>query len=443
MAPFSKHLQWRVDGEDQSTILEQSEPLVFKFVDREVAPSQSLQQEYWWKHHSGYALAVMLYYAEYSTELQYRDLRFFAQYIATSLGNASAAKRWDMKYQWPSFMTDDGTPIELSWDWGTQNDPPTIRYSIEPVGMHAGTSLDPFNDVAGAQLHQKLLQSSEECQDEWFKYFLAEFNQPRGLKSLSDIYIHQHQGHSSHIFYAFDLTKVNISSKAYFFPASKAQRDGCTNFEAIYRAISSAPHCTNHNTKALQVFRDFALEPGREALEYDMLAIDLTQPQHSRLKIYMRSRETNFQSVADILTLGGRLQNLKLNQGIKDLSLLWNCLFQVENPEESLRFVDHRTAGILYNVEFKLGALLPTTKIYVPVRHYSRSDDQIIQGLASYLLYHQRAKYLQNYLKTMATLFNSNSMKARAGIQTYIGVSIRHDGCLRLVSYIKPEARRM
>ncbi|KAI9640749.1 hypothetical protein NHQ30_011058 [Ciborinia camelliae] len=395
----------RHDSEDNSIILASFEPPIFTAIDRDIAPSLSLQQNYWWKHHTGYALGVLLYFADYSTEMQYRDLRFFADHVASSLGDASSSKRSDMKYKWPSFMTDDGTPVELSWDWGTKNDPPTIRYSVEPVGMNAGTSLDPFNNIAGALFHQKLLRSIEGCQDDWFKYFDKEFNQPQGSKSLSEFCLQQDKGHSSHIFYAFDLTLSKISSKAYFFPARKARVDGCTNIEAIFSAIESAPHCTSQNTKALQVYREFASEPGREGLEHDMLAIDLTEPESSRLKIYIRSRETSFQSVVDILTLGGRLQNTKVDQGVKDLNHLWNCLFDVNNaPEESLRVVNHRTAGILYNVEFKLGAGLPTTKIYIPVRHYSRSDEQIIQGLSAYLSHYDRAKYVPNYIKTMATL---------------------------------------
>lgn len=405
MAPFSNCHTRRIHNQEKFNVLEFFEPPVFKIIDRDVINTHKLSQTYWWKHHSGYALAVMLYFAEYPTELQYRDLRFFADHVASSLGNPFGVKRLDMKYQWPSFMTDDGTPIELSWDWGTQNDPPTIRYSIEPVGVHAGTSLDPFNNLAGVKFHKEVLQSLEGLHDDWFEHFQNEFIQPWASKSLSEFYCHENEGHPSRIFYAFDLTNAKISSKAYFFPALKARLDCSTKIEAIFRAIESAPQCTNQNTKALQVYREFAFEPGREALEYEMLAIDLTKPEDSRLKIYTRSRQTDFHSVVDVLTLGGRLQSPELSQGIKDLKNLWDCLFQVDNlPEEPLQLVNHRTAGILYNVELKLGASLPTTKIYIPVRHYSRSDEQIIQRFAAYLSFHQRAKYLPNYLKTMATL---------------------------------------
>ncbi|THV48371.1 hypothetical protein BGAL_0252g00030 [Botrytis galanthina] len=405
MAVFSGQFKLRIDNEDQTTAMEPFEPPVFRIVDRGVADSQNPHQRHWWKHHSGYALAIFLYFAEYSTEVQRRDLKFFADYIASCLGADSRARRWDKKYLWQSFMTDDGTPIELSWDWGIQNDLPTIRYSIEPIGMHADTSLDPSNNFASAQFHQQLLGSEIECQNGWFNYFNAEFNRPTAQTAPFDSCYREHRGYSSHMFYAFDLNKEKIASKAYFFPELKARVNGVTNFEAIYHTIASAPHCTVQNTKALQVCNEFALESGREALEYDMLAIDLTEPRASRLKIYMRSRETNFNSVVDILTLGGRLQSFKRDQGIKDLWFLWNCLFQVNHQqEESLKFVDHRTAGILYNFEFKLGALIPTAKVYIPVRHYCRSDEQIIQGLATYLSYHQRDKYLPNYLKAMTAL---------------------------------------
>ena len=44
-------------------------------------------------------------------------------------------------------MTDDGTPIEFSWDWvwrgGGQSS--IVRFSIEPKEREAGSQTDPLN----------------------------------------------------------------------------------------------------------------------------------------------------------------------------------------------------------------------------------------------------------------------------------------------------------
>lgn len=136
-----------------------------------------------------------------------------------------------------------------------------------------------------------------------------------------------------------------------------------------------------------------------------MLAIDLIDPLESRLKIYFRSRETSFNSVLKIMTLRGRILNPKLDEGIRDLKMLWNTVFEVDDPpDQPLNEVGHRTAGILYNVEFNLGNSNPVAKIYLPVRHYSHSDEAIILGLNKYFEFHGKGKYMKNYIKAMTTL---------------------------------------
>lgn len=106
-------------------------------VDSEIADPRNAHHRFWWSKHTGHVLAVLLEKAGYSQELQYRDLKFFATVIVPHLG-ASLEPSVENHSQWHSFMTDDGTPVELSWDWGTSDGPPMIRYSIEPVGLHAG-----------------------------------------------------------------------------------------------------------------------------------------------------------------------------------------------------------------------------------------------------------------------------------------------------------------
>jgi Tryptophan dimethylallyltransferase len=56
-------------------------------------------------------------------------------------------------------MTDDHTPIEMSWSWAETEMLPTVRYSIEPLVQKAPTqeaaanlhSGDGLNDVRLAQ----------------------------------------------------------------------------------------------------------------------------------------------------------------------------------------------------------------------------------------------------------------------------------------------------
>ena len=119
--------------------------LIWHQVNSELQNSENIHHRFWWSRHIGKALAVLLHNARYPSDIQYRDLKFFAQVVASHLDVFHEISVEGGTSPWSSFMTDDGTPLELSWDWDTKDSLPTIRNSIEPIGLHAGTSLDPHN----------------------------------------------------------------------------------------------------------------------------------------------------------------------------------------------------------------------------------------------------------------------------------------------------------
>ncbi|KAI1737886.1 tryptophan dimethylallyltransferase-domain-containing protein [Xylaria scruposa] len=366
-----------------------------------------------WYHHVGKALGVLLYSAGYSPEAQRRSLDFFKKVVAPNLGIFQEAGE-DQKVSWKSFMTDGGIPLELSWDWGTNDSQPTIRYSVEPIGLQAGTRLDPRNLLAGPVFQDGLNRALPDMRLESFHYFKDFFD------ALQD--------HDSSIFYAFDLTEADTTAKVYFFPKYRAASTGKSNLEVILEAINGAPYCTAGNLPALSVFSDFSNDTASKELEYEMLAIDLIDPLQSRLKVYFRSRETSFGSL-----------NKNMQRGLKDLRCLWNAIFGVNEPSDNpLKANNHRTAGMLYNVEFRIGDQYPVAKVYLPVRHYSASDDSVINGLDEYFKSHQRSSHMTAYSRALIKLFGSESLRSQTGIHTYVGCTIRPNGALRVVSYLKP-----
>lgn len=173
----------------------------------------------------------------------------------------------------------------------------------------------------------------------------------------------------------------------------------------LFQAVKAVPYGNKDILRAAAAFQDFCSDPVNRGLEFEMLAIDLVDPPWSRLKIYFRCRETTFDSVARIMTLGGRSEDETVSRGLEDMRRLWKALFDAHtSPNRPLHDKQHRTAGILYNVEFRLGSMLPRTKAYLPVRHYAASDEAIIRGLGSYLTCCQRADYLACYVRAMTAL---------------------------------------
>ncbi|KAI0973509.1 tryptophan dimethylallyltransferase-domain-containing protein [Xylaria arbuscula] len=409
-----------------------------------VSLSEEVKHHSLWCRHVGRALEVLLHNAGYSMEAQRRSLGFFKNYVAPNLGQ--------------SFMTDDGTPVELSWDWGTtDNSQPTIRYSIEPIGFQAGSPLDPLNSMAVLVLQERLNRALPNMNLEWFDYFTKYFNNPGEYNqacSASWIYalyffikelLNNQKGrpeqdvpdHNSSVFYGFDITETETTTKVYFFPKYRAAECGQSNLEILFQGIQNAPGCTEENLHALSVFRNFSENTGNQLLEYEMLAIDLIKPSEARFKIYFRCRETSFESLSNIMTLGGRTRTSKMERGLAELYSLWKLLFEVDESDE-LAENNHRTAGMLYNVEFRLGDKSPVAKVYFPVRHYSRTDKLVIQGLDEYFKSRQRGRHMAAYSQAMNDLFGSELLMTQAGVQTYVGCAIRPEGVLRVVSYLKP-----
>ncbi|KAL2813564.1 aromatic prenyltransferase [Aspergillus granulosus] len=339
--------------------------------------------KYWWRA-SALMLAALLHDAGYSTSSQYRILTFFGRTILPYMGPTFNPRA----PQWHSFMTDDHHPIELSWDWHTGHTPPTVRFSIEPVGLYAGTPLDKDNEHADAAFRKALLRALLDTSMEWFYYLDRELT-PTNPQ-------HQGQGpregHPSKIFYAFDLAAESITAKAYFFPGFKARETNRTNLQVIADVITRAPHCSPEQLNALRVFEDFADDINTSPLEMDMLAIDMDPPERSsRLKIYFRNRTTSFASVRQIMTLGQRVTHPGMGRGLSSLRRLWDAILgQGDVPDgEPLAAAketnDHRTAGLLYNVELRSRSSEPKVKLYIPVRHYALSDNRVISAVHEYM----------------------------------------------------------
>ncbi|OTA93565.1 hypothetical protein M434DRAFT_11509 [Hypoxylon sp. CO27-5] len=314
--------------------------------------------------------------SNYSGHARSRITSFFAECIVPFLGPSTGLgfKRWK------SFMTDDHTPIELSWDWRGPTDKPIIRFSVEPVGLTAGTFSDPMNSKAPESFKRMLTEAFPKLEMSWFDHFNSFFN--RHTMEVNPV-----EGHQSRIFWGFDLSETQITSKAYFFPGPVAHEMGTTNLGAITESLAYAPYCTPEKLQAFHKLVSFAASHDTGALEFDMLAIDMVEPTKSRLKLYFRNRQTTFRSVRSTITLNGQKPGAHLEKGLSDLKQLWDSLFDLHGASEGaeLPFKEHRTAGILYNVEFRLGNNYPDVKIYIPVRHYSKSDQHVLDKIGEFV----------------------------------------------------------
>ncbi|KAL4868280.1 hypothetical protein BDV12DRAFT_186102 [Aspergillus spectabilis] len=410
---------------------------VYQQVTTELYGSLDSHGNYWWQT-SGYLLAALLRDAGYPASSQQHILTFFGRTVVPHMGVTYNPH----SPQWRSFMTDDHHPIELSWDWHAGQKPPTVRFSVEPVGVHAGTSLDAHNEQVNASFHRALIHALPETNMKWFRHFDRELT-PQGPGGLME----EGENHPSKIFYAFDFNATTITSKAYFFPAFKARVTNRTNLLVVCDVIARAPQCAPSQLNALRVFEDFVTDQSTPQLEIDMLAIDMNPPAASRLKIYFRNRATSFASVRQMMTLGQRVTHPRMNGGLSCLRKLWDALLDQEGVSDAqpLPETNHRTAGLLYNIELHPGsAEPPKVKIYIPVRHYAVCDDRIISAVHDYIGSVERngGGLKHDYADTMRRMFQPSALQQR-GLHTYIGCSVQASGELRVVSYVNGQGHKM
>ncbi|GES63926.1 hypothetical protein ATETN484_0010000500 [Aspergillus terreus] len=370
-----------------------------------------------WQGKIGTPLAILLRKAGYNLETQYAHMRFFLDCTVPALGPASSPL--GNMLPWQSFMTDDHTPVELSWEWGHTGEDVSIRYALEPIGFSAGGCLDPLNPQASRNLIKVLQHTVLNLNLRWYNHY-AEQLEPNNHAPKS-----QHTallGKSpvetpSSSFIAYDLRRKGpMIVKAYFLPSIRATQSKVSNFDLIVQAIRSLPEASSGSFQALELLTEFTQkDPLGPALECDILGIDCVPEEYARLKIYLRSRCTSF-----------------------DSALFFPGKQQVTNTGGDLQPCAHRTAGVLYYFDFSKTKPKPAPKVYLPVRHYGKSDYLIATALCTYMKRRDKQQEACQYLSALEEIFTTRELENSLGAQTYIACAIK-GGQLMITSYINPK----
>ena len=339
----------------------------------------------WWIT-TGSLLAILLRKANYQLEAQCDILLFYFAFIAPELG--PSLDLFGRFPRWKSFMTDDGTPLEMSWEWGLGDSPPIVRLSIEPIGLTAGTPQDPLNQFATNRVVENVQHVSSTTDLRLYHYFSKELISYNVGHESKDAALAT-TAHQSRSFVAFDFGKTSNLLKAYFVPTFKAKETRQSALSLVTEAVAKLAKLEALHFPAYDLLLDYIQTSSEGSqLEAEMLAVDCVSPASSRIKVYLRSRSTSFKSVLANMTLNGELRQRNLDSGIMELAKLWNSVLlptQHLSANEELPHSDHRTAGILYYYEFRHGKSIPTPRLYIPVRHYGQNDMAVAEGLVGYL----------------------------------------------------------
>ncbi|KAL8864524.1 MAG: hypothetical protein Q9174_007321, partial [Haloplaca sp. 1 TL-2023] len=364
--------------------------------------AMNLDRSKYWEQKAGLPLSILLQKAGHGSEARKAFMRFFLTHITDTLG--PLCNKDDTTY-WKSFMTDDHTPIEFSWQWNIAGAPPTIRYSIEAICPLAGTSADPFNVQGQRCLIEKLQVTLHSIDLAWYNHFATRLLPAQNVPTPTNPSTTDSTDASfSTCFMGFDLARSgDIATKAYFIPSIRANELGMSNLDLVFLAISELPGAPMKISPSLNTLLKFIkAEESNLHLRCEMLGIDCTSPESARLKIYMRSRSMSFDAVKLVMTLGGCLETEGSKTALCGLFELWQLLFSTNDDacldsQTSLPYSEHRTAGILYYFDISRNGDICIPKVYLPVRHYASSDDQVLEMLCSFMSKRGKHDAARNY----------------------------------------------
>lgn len=403
-------------------------------------PPRNADFNYWWQL-TGPHLAMMLSEAGYSVHEQYKGLIFHYHWVVPRLGPCLPPSG---KPKWKSMVTSDGSAIEYSWKWNTADGAPDVRYTVEPIGPFTGTILDPLNQASIRELLYELGLVMPSLDLTWFYHFATAFYDADKEKYMKEA----DKRLMTTIMLAFELLKKDVVVKAYFLPKKIGQK-GPTELAVWTNAIQGVLSDSNTLEKVVQFLKT---DPEGSLLQPFMLAIDCVKPSKSRMKLYVQTPHTSFDSVRAIMTLGGQIQGV--DDALKELRELINLIVGLDKdfpsskelPAPASAAGNHIAddlpvllSGYIYYFDIAPGSSMPDVKFYIPIRSYGANDLKTAHGLINFMESRGRGQYAKNYIRVLEGLATHRPLDAAKGIHVYISCAFQK-GSLSITSYLAPES---
>lgn len=327
---------------------------------------------------------------------------------------------------------------------------PDLRMAVEMIGPLTGTARDPLNQMATREVLRQLDAVNPKVDLAWFNKISraifgdvddAEVKEHIETANTADV------GCSS-MFLAFQFLKGDPKSdspvKAYFMPPRWAQpHENTTNglHGKTIAAIRNIGKEGQQDWSALEQLVSFMKdnENGKLLSVPFIASTDCMMSSESRLKLYVRTSKSSFDSVVDILSMGGKRTGFEKNfQELKDL---WRLTFELPDgfsTSEELPLRKHTTSGMCYHFEIQQANALPDVKLYIPTKHYGKSDIKVAEGLTKFLDLYGRGKYAAGYMKALKQLAPLHQLETSSGVQSYISVALEKES-LSLTTYFNPD----
>jgi len=367
--------------------------------------------------------------AGYTIEEQYRELQFFALFVAPQLGPAP-----DESMPWHLVRTPDQTPIDFSWDWRSETHA-ILRYAFEPIvqkGLHVNTLRSP-PEVWLQTLHSQGLIPGLDL--EWYNHFASLMIPPgMGHKDFGELFYGRTvPEYGSSV--AVDVNKEGKAIKAYFWPNLCANELGISNLECIKRAVRALPASQVEGIQPEPAFEFLEEAEKKWNANVFLFSIDCVNPRDARIKIYVGCPYTSGEFLEDSLSLGGRVPVAEA-AALEPLTALWDT-FLGDAPD---KLTDELAAKSLPGFYLTLGqGGHKSAKVYMSPQHWCATDGEVLGRLRKYFAEQGRSDLMVNrYEAAVRQTLGSAIVDGRCGSHFYVGADVSK-GKARMVTYMSPQ----
>ncbi|BCS28508.1 uncharacterized protein APUU_70078S [Aspergillus puulaauensis] len=406
-------------------------------------PSRGASHAHWWKR-TGPQLALMLKEAGYAVDKQFEVLLFY--------------------YHWISLLSDIGVPLEYSWKWDTAATRPDVRLTIEAINELSGTRFDPLNQSPSLELVQRLSHILPRLDASWASHFLSSFYDHDKVKYVEESQSASGMPLRSTMLVCFEFGHNGTTSKTYMSPRKLGQQGFAPLSEYISAIEALGPNL------ALHTLTDFLnTSPEGPDLKPFMLAVDNIAPSASRLKFYFATPRTSYNSIREVLTLGGRIKSPTLESKLRTLHKLVKVIMPTppdlpddadipappppssanleskSNPDKSTDMANQRpdfSSGYQYYFDIAPGATLPDIKFYIAIRKEQMNDRVVADGLTDWMRAQGRGAFCDGYVRVLEGLAGGKDLGQCHGLHTHICCMVKASGEFEVTSYLAPGVKQ-
>lgn len=360
--------------------------------------------------------------------------------------------------KWKSLLGLDGSPIEYSWKWNTKASGPDVRYVTEPIGQFPGTDLDPLNQLALRELLHKLALKtpSSDMNLSWVNHFFAKLYDHDNSKYTAAAAAGSDMSTATSVQFGVEFLRDAIGFKTYFFP----RKLGIVEAVPVeqYDAAIAKLEVKGKDYSARAALNEFLKSsPEGKKLNPFSLAVDNVAPEKSRVKIYFHTLNTTFDSVREVMTLGGRVTGIeKQLADLKELiqataSLPADFPDDAEIPlpnssqvldssvQKDFGELEKVLTGYLYYFDVSPAKPLPEIKWFIPTRAYAPNDLDLARNTMGWMEKNGRGEYNDRYLHMLEVMGKHRHLSETRGLQSFVSVLFKK-GELDITTYLMAEA---